>query len=692
MELLNDWISENLLKALGWTLVHSFWQLILIAAILWIVLKLAHRTKPALKYVLTVGALVLSFGIVFTTFLFEFESGKPTNSTPVAGNFEVVFSNASVQNSSAPISSVVQETTLWIDQNLSLLVNFWFLGVILFLFRLVNSLSEIRSLRKSSSAVTDFKLQKIVYKMAGKMGIKPDVQLRTTDTGVSPLTFGAFKPMILLPAGLILQLSPAQLEAIITHELAHVKRNDYLVNLLLSSLEVIFFFHPCYWWMNNTLKELRENAADDLVMKAGIEPINLATSLAEVLNFAKQNPPELALAASKKRNPTLQRIKRMLGYPAQNYPQNPSISIPMLLTLLLSAGLMASAQQDAPKASHPIAPEAKTETIESVFPALSLADTTIKKSIAPQSLERTSMVQKNSMVFTDENGIAYRVEGDLLISGADTVVLSPKLKASIDKLKVFDFESMPGPDLPQVPEFPMDMEMAPIPAFDFGANMPTLALIPTVPPMDMTSFPIPEMDFETPDFPPMDMNFQFEENFSPMFFDIDTTKMSKAEKQKWAKEMEEKAKEWTKKAETASKEWAAKFENEFQPKLKEFETKIKQWEETNGPGVKEFEDKMAEWQAAHGPIMEEFEVKMQEWEAANGPKLKEFEQKMKKWQAAQEPKMKEFEQKMKEWEATQKPKMEEFQKKMEIWQKNNDAYVQEFKKLIEIELKKDDNK
>lgn len=697
MRFLNDWVSENLLKALGWTLVHSVWQLILIAAILWILLKLTPKAKPSINYGLALGALALVVVVATLTFIYQVQQTEGTKAyLTAADNFQMVLDNSQALSAESKVDSVIQNGTFWIEQNMFMLVNFWFLGALLFLFRLFNSLSEIRSLRKSASPIVDFQIQKIAFTLAEKMGIKGEIQLKISSIGQSPLTFGALKPIILLPAGLIFQLSPLQLEAIIAHELAHVKRNDYLVNLLFSTLEVVFFFHPCYWWITNTVKELRENAADDLVLKAGIEPKNLATGLAEVINFAKQNPPELALAAGKRRNPTLQRIKRMLGYPAQNYPQNPIISIPMVLTLFLSVGLMASAQQDAPKASYPIAPKAKTETIESAFPALSVADTTIKNPTDPRSFEMSSMLQKNSMVFTDENGNTFRVEGDLLISGTDTLVLSPKLKASIDKLKVFDFESMPVLELPEAPEFPMDVEMAPIPSYDFGANMPTLALIPPMPPMDMTSFPIPDMDFEMPDFPPMDMDFQFDENFSPMFFDIDTTKMSKAEKQEWAKEMEVKAKEWAEKAEIASKEWekkseewAAKFEKEFQPKLKEFEIKMKQWEEANGPRVKEFEDKIAEWQAAHGPIMEEFEAKMQEWEAANGPKMKEFEMKMKDWELANEPKMKEFEQRMKEWEARQKPKMEEFQRKMEVWQKEHEAKLQEVQKLIQEELKKE---
>ncbi|HSF54628.1 MAG TPA: M56 family metallopeptidase [Algoriphagus sp.] len=656
MKLLNDLISESLLKAIGWTLVHSLWQLILIAAILWLVLKLVHRAKPSLKYGLAVGALGLSLAASIGTFIYQYGPEESSRPFLTERDLQVFLSNPSIIQAEAGIESTITQATFWIEQNLPLLVNFWFLGALLFLFRLVNSLSEIRSLRKSSSPVTDFQLEKMVYRMAGKMGINADVQLRISSSGVSPLTFGTLKPIILLPAGLLFQLSPLQLEAIIAHELAHVKRNDYLINLLLSCLEVLFFYHPCYWWMNNTIKELRENAADDLVMKVGVEPKILATSLAEVLNFAKQNPPELALAAGKRRNPTLQRIKRLLGYPSQNYPQNPIISIPMLLTLLLSAGLMASAQQDTPKPLAQVAPVSnaapvsKAAPLAAAFPVAPTApDTTIRKGSKAPEGNPGFHYGKNIMVFSD-GGYSYRISGDTLISDKDTIIMSGKTKMAFDQLKQFDWSEMPALDLDVTPMVPMEFEMAPIPDFNFDV------------PMDIEVFAMePMVPME-----PLDFVFEMTPPMPPMVFFSDTTKMTPEQRKKMEEEFAMKQQEWEKNAEENAEKW----------KLH----------------TKEMEKRAAEWAATWEPKMKEFEGKMKEWEAANKPKMEEFEQKMKEWQAAQEPKMKEFELKMKEWEATQKPKMEEFQKKMEIWQKEHQAKLQEFQKLVQEELKKDDNK
>ncbi len=644
MRFLNDWISDSLLRALGWTLVHSFWQLILIAALLWLVLKLAHKTKPAIKYGFSIVALLLSFLVVLGTFLYQLDLEKPTEAGLASVDVEFLFNESSTVQPSETIRSSVQDFTFWIDQNLALLVNVWFLGVLLFLFKFVNSLSEIRTLRKTSKSLPDFQIQKIVYRLAEKMGVKPEVQLRITESGISPLTFGTLKPVILFPAGLLFQLSPIQLEAIIAHELAHVKRNDYLVNLLLSGLEVIFFYHPCYWWMNNSLKELRENAADDLVMQAGIEPKNLATSLAEILNFAKQNPPELALAAGKKRNPTLQRIKRMLGYPSQNYPQNPIISLPMLLTLLLSAGLMASAQQDKPKTQDPIMPEELQATGAEYY----VLDTIRTNEASKPNQSNRLPKEENVMVISDK-GYTYRITGDTLISGSDTLILKGDAKVKLDQLRAFDWSDMPEIEFPEPPVPTMDFEIPPIPDFDMEF------------PMEMTAFAMEPM-FPVP---PFDFSFDMDVPVPPMMFFGDTTKMSKADREKWAKDLEERSKDWAKIAEERAAAWSKNAE---------------EW-------AKHREEWAAKWEEGSA----EREAKIEAWKKEFEPKMKEFEQKMKEWQAAHEPKMKEFELKMKEWEATQKPKMEEFQQRMEEWQKKHQAKLEEFQKQIQKELSKENN-
>jgi len=563
-------ISDKLLHALGWSLVHSIWQLLVVAGVLWLALKLARKASPALTYGMAVGALMLSFLATLATFLYLW-------TRPV----EILSLSVDSVNSSPALDweRLLAQGIFWTEQNLSLVVNFWLFGAILFLFRLISQFAEIRNLRKTSLPFENLAIQTLTDRLVATLGISRKIEIRTTGKAHSPLTFGVMTPVILLPFALVFQLSPAHLEAVIAHELAHVKRNDYLSNLLLSTLEVLFFFHPCYWWMSQTVKELRENAADELALKAGISSTDLANALAEVLQFASQNSPELSLAAGKKRNPTLLRIKRMLGYPTENYPQTPLISIPMVLTLFLCAGLVASAPQD------PASMKASFKQNPELSDLVYLQDTTRNTG---NDSSRTTLIQSSQemdFTLTLDDGKTYLIKGGKLIHAGDTVLLSPKAKAALEKLSSIQ---MKGEGLPA---------MAPMPPMPAMAPMPPM---PPIPPMPMTGF-------EIPPFPIMEGFEVPSQVFEGILFQSDTTKMSKAEKEKWRKSVKEGAENWSKEFEMKAQEWEEKFQKEFAPKLKEFEEKMKEWEKSNEPRMKEFESKMKAWEESQGPKLKAFE-------------------------------------------------------------------------------------
>ncbi len=665
----SDWISDKLLHALGWTLVHSIWQLVLVAGVLWIALKLAQKSSPSLTYGMGVGALLISFFVTAATFLYVWTrpEGVPFLSS------EAGILSVSSMNSTPSFDWEVwlAQGIFWTEQNLSLLVNFWFFGAILFLFRLIAQLTEVRKLRKNSQPFENLEIQSLTDRLVISLGIRRKIEVRTTERAHSPVTFGVWTPVILLPAALIFQLSPTHLEAVIAHELAHVKRNDYLSNLLLSTLEVLFFFHPGYWWMSQTVKELRENAADELALNAGVSSTDLANALTEVLQFASQHSPELALAAGKKRNPTLLRIKRMLGYTTENYPQTPLISIPMVLTLLLCAGLVASAPQD------PTVLEAsfdqnrlKMEQASSIQHFFANQDT-LPYSLDSAKAIRVQFHNETDFTLTTADGKTYRISGEKLFHGGDTVLLSPKVKAELEELKNIRLE-VPMPVLTPMSgsePFPAMAPMAPMSPLSPGEPLPAMAPMAPMAPMaamsPMPGFEIPAMPMEGFEVPA----FEFKEfpGFPVEFFEAvayprDTTKMSKKEKNQWKKSVEQRAENWAKEAEM---------------KAKEAEKKALEWEAKWKENEAIYKEKMAQWE-------EKFQKEF-------APKLNGFESKMKDWEKANEPRMKEFESKIKEWELANKPRMEEFQKRMEVWQKEQQARIQEFQLLLQEELKKGKN-
>ncbi|MFC3416034.1 M56 family metallopeptidase [Algoriphagus hitonicola] len=628
MNLLNDWLPESLLQVLGWTLVHSVWQWIILAGLLWGGLKIFAHKSPQFKYKLALASLGLGFLTSVGTLWYELNLNSLSNASPVA---VLIDWNAQIGATDSP--SLLSDFTAWIESLLPFLVNVWFFGAVLFLVRLFTNLSAVRNLRNQSQANKDQGLQKLVSEISTKMGMVKNPQLKITADGLSPMAMGLIKPMILIPAGLIFQLSPRHLEAILAHELAHIKRNDYLINLIQTVMEVLFFYHPCFWWINQTIKELRENATDDLAISSGVAPQVLAEALAEVLNYANEQTPELALAAAKKRNPTLNRIRRMLGLPAQNYPQNPIITIPMILSLIISASLITAAQQVDQESLNEILPEIALENpMLDAFSSIAPLQAAIPADTTSEEKKKVVVISKEdgNQAWTDENGnqvvirqrgnnnsFVFRMNGDTLIVNGDTTFNFSKIM-NLDEIPTMDFE-----DFPEIVMAPM----TPMPPFPEGF---------------MQDF---DMDFFPPDAP---FVFEFEGEAPGVFFFSDTTKMTEEERKDWQRKHEERMKEFSERMAERSTEW---------------------------------KERMAELQVRQ-------QARMKEWEAEMAPKMKEWEEKMKAWQEEQEPRMEEFRAKMKEWQESNEPKMEEFRKKMEAWEKENAEKMAEFKKSLEAELEK----
>jgi hypothetical protein len=357
----------------------------------------------------------------------------------------------------------------------------------------------------------------------------------------------------------------------------------------------------------------------------------------------------------------------MLGYPTENYPQTPLISIPMVLTLLLCAGLVASAPQD------PAPMRASFEQNSELSDLVYLQDTTRKSGM---DSTRTMLIQSNQemdLTLTLDDGKTYLIKGGKLIHGGDTVLLSPKAKAALEKLSSIQ---MKGEGLPAMAPMPPMPAMAPMFPMDLMAPMPPMPEMPTMAPMPLA----PMTGFEIPSFPLMQVEGFPIHVVEGVFFQGDTTKMSKDEKEKWRKSAQDRAENWAKEAEM---------------KAKEAEIKAKEWEAKWKENEAKRQEKIAQWeekfQNEFAPKLKEFEAKMKEWEKANEPRMKEFESKMKAWEESQGPKWKDWEEKIKEWELANKPRLEEFQKRMEVWQKEQQARIQELQLILQEELKKEKN-
>jgi beta-lactamase regulating signal transducer with metallopeptidase domain len=177
---MTDLISDKLLHVLGWSLVHSIWQLLVVAGVLWLALKVARKASPALTYGMAVGALMLSFLATLATFLYLW-------TRPV----EIISLSVDSVNSGPSMDweGLLAQGIFWTEQNLSLVVNFWLFGAILFLFRLISQFAEIRNLRKTSLPFENLEIQTLTDWLVASLGISRRIEIRTTGKAHSPPHF-----------------------------------------------------------------------------------------------------------------------------------------------------------------------------------------------------------------------------------------------------------------------------------------------------------------------------------------------------------------------------------------------------------------------------------------------------------------------------------------------------------------------
>jgi GWxTD domain-containing protein len=232
-------------------------------------------------------------------------------------------------NSASPelsVNSRIAEVLPW-------LTPFWFAGVILFHLRGIASWMSARGLRQKGVCRAPDRWQEMLNRLRKRLQVSTPVGLLETVCSQTPAVIGWLRPVILFPVELLAAMPAGQIEAILLHELAHIRRRDYLVNLLQTVVEGFLFYHPAVWWISSVIRTEREDCCDDLVVAVhgnAHEYATALTALEENRWAANQALPAVA-SLSATGGVLMKRIRRLL------YPQE---SPQALLTPVLSAGLL----------------------------------------------------------------------------------------------------------------------------------------------------------------------------------------------------------------------------------------------------------------------------------------------------------------------------------------------------------------
>lgn len=315
MNFIYNFIPEEIIKAIGWTIFHSLWQGAMIAVLLSGILLITGKKGAQLRYNFSFAALVLIFLFSIATFIQVYDSSNNSASSglSVASNNTVssqLLTNITSTEVSGTNLSFIKAIEYYFSQNVSVIVTLWLLGFLLFSMRFIGGLLYVQRLRTVGiKPLDDFWFYRL-KELSNNIGIKQLVEIYESSKVKAPIAMGYLKPVILLPLGMLTGLPQEQVEAIIIHELAHIKRYDFILNLIQTLIETIFFYHPVVWWVTSTINSERENCCDDLTLKLCGGSLVYFKALYNLQQICSEEN-ELALAAIGKKNQLFRRINRM---------------------------------------------------------------------------------------------------------------------------------------------------------------------------------------------------------------------------------------------------------------------------------------------------------------------------------------------------------------------------------------------
>jgi bla regulator protein BlaR1 len=308
-------LPDSTMQALSWTLIHSLWQGLLLAIAGGLVILFTKKSSSALRYNLLSILFFLFVAAVAFTFVKQVQDGSD----------EIQFTrtlirmdNGTGANLSTRLPSGNPSTKDYLgifvnyfNQHASLVVMLWFILFSAQLVKLMANALYIQRIRNSKTHLPSRFWKRRLQELGKRLQINRRVQLLQSELVKAPVMVGFFKPVILFPFSLMSQLPPQQIEAVLLHELAHIKRKDYLVNLLQNVADIIFFFNPGVLWISSVIRDERENCCDDIAIEESKSKKEFVYALATFQEYNLSDS-TYALSFPGRKNHILNRIKRII--------------------------------------------------------------------------------------------------------------------------------------------------------------------------------------------------------------------------------------------------------------------------------------------------------------------------------------------------------------------------------------------
>jgi beta-lactamase regulating signal transducer with metallopeptidase domain len=298
---------SSIVDLVGLTLLHFLWQGCLLGIGLWAALFCARRSDARVRYSMCCGALIalalcpIGTAIALRPTAVEagptsFRSGTNVVSNPVVPSLRPVIVEASPSRE--------------LGELLPTIVLVWGLGVTVLSVRLTGGLWVVERLRRLWSRPAPPEWQAKLDSLRSSLGISRQIRLMVSERVKVPIAMGVFRVVVIVPASLLMRFPSDQVECLLLHELAHVRRHDYLVNLIQSCIETLLFYHPVVWWVSHTLRAEREHCCDEIVIRSTGNSRLYARALTQLEHQLNQIP---QLSMSARGGHLMNRVARILS-------------------------------------------------------------------------------------------------------------------------------------------------------------------------------------------------------------------------------------------------------------------------------------------------------------------------------------------------------------------------------------------
>jgi len=331
--------TADLIQAFGWALLHSFWQAFFIFVCLRIVLLLWPQASSSIKYNLSYISLAGIFTWFSVTLYLQVEAVRRVHQAAYLMIETGIRPSAAatvpaIYKSQAELTGLFPGLEMWFP----VLVAIYVAGVAVMTIKLTLDLLQLQQIKKKQVLPIDEAWEKHLQKLTAQLKIPRRVKLLISQYIQVPVMIGFLKPVILLPVAMFNNLTAEQLEAILLHELAHIKRNDYLLNIFQSIVETILFFNPFVWWISKNIRLEREHCCDDLVLTNQVQPLHYAKALVALEEY-RLTVNAMAMAAADNKQHLFHRIKRIMEMKTKNinYTQK------LLAVMIIAVGLVSIA-------------------------------------------------------------------------------------------------------------------------------------------------------------------------------------------------------------------------------------------------------------------------------------------------------------------------------------------------------------